>query len=45
MVIKDHRWIGLVGGDTLFSTPSISYSMTMTLMYICFKVHIINALS
>ena len=45
MVIKDHRWIGLVNGDTLLRTPSICNSVAMTLMYISFKIHIINALS
>jgi hypothetical protein len=36
MVIKDHRWIGLIGGDTLIHTPSVCKAMAMTLMYIDF---------
>jgi len=36
MVIKEHKRIELVGGDTLISTPFIGISMAMTLMYICF---------
>jgi hypothetical protein len=45
MVIKDHRWIGLINRDTLIRTPSIHKSLAMTLMYISFKEYIINALS
>ncbi|MFX1573230.1 MAG: hypothetical protein ACFFB0_10810 [Promethearchaeota archaeon] len=39
MVIKDYWWIGLDCGDALIRTPSISKSMTMTLMYVGFNVH------
>jgi hypothetical protein len=45
MVIKDHRRIGLDNRDTLIRTPSICNSLAMTLMYMSFKEHIINALS
>ena len=45
MVLKEHRWIGLDNGDTLIRTPSICKSIAMTLMYISFNMHIINALS
>ena len=45
MVIKDYRWIGLICGDTLISAPSVDNSKTMTLMYVEFKMHIVNALS
>ena len=45
MVIKVYRWIGLDCGDTLIRTPSVSKSMVMTLMYVRFNVHILNALS
>ena len=36
MVTKDHKRIGLVGGDTLISTPFICHSKAMTLMYMPF---------
>jgi hypothetical protein len=36
MVIKDHKRIALVGGDTLISTPFIGKSKAMTLMYMPF---------
>jgi len=45
MVIIDYRWIGLVCGDTLICTPSVDNSNTMTLMYVGFRMHIVNAMS
>ena len=36
MVIKDHKRIALVGGDTLISAPFIGKSKAMTLMYMPF---------
>jgi len=36
MVIKEHRRIALVGGDTLISTPYIGNSKAMTLMHVPF---------
>ncbi|MFW9881298.1 MAG: hypothetical protein ACFFG0_50180 [Candidatus Thorarchaeota archaeon] len=45
MVIKVYRWIGLDCGDTLFRTPSVCISTTMTLMYVCINIHMLKALS
>jgi len=45
MEIKDYRWTGFVYRDILTCTPSIDNSNSMTLMYVSFKMHIVNALS
>ncbi|MFX1312344.1 MAG: hypothetical protein ACFFHD_07000 [Promethearchaeota archaeon] len=39
MVIKDYGWNVLDCEDILIRTPSISKSITMTLMYVGFNVH------